>query len=69
MNIICFVLGAIVGVVVTVLLTKPKCAGVLKMYKIEPDEPASLVAHTLKNHSLPVPKPVILAVVDFEVVD
>ena len=42
MNIICFVLGVIVGVVVTVLLTKPKCAGVLKMYKIEPDEPASL---------------------------
>ena len=42
MNIIFFVLGAIVGVVVTVLLTKPKCAGVLKMYKIEPDEPTSL---------------------------
>lgn len=42
MNIIFFVLGTIVGVVVTVLLTKPKCAGILKMYKIEPDEPASL---------------------------
>ena len=42
MNIICFVLGVIVGVVVTVLLTKPKSAGTLKMYKIEPDEPVSL---------------------------
>lgn len=42
MNIIFFVLGTIVGVVITVLLTKPKCAGILKMYKIEPDEPASL---------------------------
>lgn len=42
MNIIFFVLGVIVGVVTTVILTKPKSAGTLKMYKIEPDEPPSL---------------------------
>lgn len=42
MDIICFVLGTIIGIVVTVFLIKPKSAGTLKMYRIEPNEPASL---------------------------
>lgn len=42
MDIVCFILGTIIGIVVTIFITKPKTAGTLKMYRIESDEPASL---------------------------